>query len=437
MAEDRDDGAELREPASPAEERLEEILSSEDEEDQLSAFRKVEAALRPEVLDELPEPVERRILAGLTDDEAATVLEHMPPDELVDALQLIDEVRVGAIRESLPDEARTSAELLERYDPETAGGLMTDRMVHLPAAMAVGEAIEQLRGEEHEEHFAAVYVSERDNFVGAVPLRRILLAREATRLGYLVDSETPKLDPHADQEEVVRLFTRRDLRELPVVSPAGRLLGVIAVDDVLEAAEEEGTEDMLLMAGSAEEEPAYNTLVQKAARRLPWLGVTLVGGIACSWIMSRFGASIEQMVALAFFVPVIISMAGSVALQCSTAMVRSMATGEFDMVSVGRQVFREVAVGMMLGVACGLVAGAAAAVFQGGALMGVVVGASMVASVAVAALSGSLIPHLVDRCGVDPAIASGPFITTLNDLLGVTIYLVMASVMVSTYGVPG
>jgi len=419
-------------PLGPAEM----IVAIEDADEQIAAFRAVEHAEQADVLDDLPEAIRRRMLAELTDDEIATVLEHMPPDELVDALQLIDDVRAGPIREALPDEARSSAETLERYDPETAGGLMTDRMVHLPSQLTVGEAIGRLRTEVAEEELSSVYVSARGEggvFIGAVPLRRLILAGDARALGDIAEAEIT-VGPETDQEEVVRLFTRHDLRELPVVSGGGMLLGVVAVDDVMEAAEEEGTEDMLLMAGSAEEEPAYNTLVRKAALRFPWLAVTLLGGMACSWVMSRFGASIEQTLALVFFVPVIISMAGSVALQCSTAMVRSMATGEFVMISVSRQVFREVVVGVLLGLACGVLAGLAALAMEGNALIGVVVGFAMITSISVAALSGSLVPHVVDRFGVDPAIASGPFITTLNDVVGVTIYLGTATLVFARFG---
>jgi len=420
-------------PLGPAET----IVAIEDAEEQITAFRAVERAEQADVLDDLPEPIRRRMLAELTDDEVATVLEHMPPDELVDALQLIDDVRAGPIREALPEEARSSAETLERHDPETAGGLMTDQMVHLPSQLTVGEAIGRLRTEVAEEELSSVYVSARGEggvFIGAVPLRRLILAGDAKALGDIAEAEMITVGPETDQEEVVRLFTRHDLRELPVVSGSGTLLGVVAVDDVMEAAEEEGTEDMLLMAGSAEEEPAYNTLVRKAALRFPWLAVTLLGGMACSRIISAFGASILDMLALAFFIPVITSMAGSVALQCSTAMVRSMATGEFDMISVGRQIVREVGVGVMLGIGCGLVSGIAAFVMEGDPVLGGVVGMAMIAAVSFAALSGSMIPHVVNRLGIDPAIAAGPFITALNDMTGLTIYLGTATLVFARFG---
>lgn len=237
-----------------------------------------------------------------------------------------------------------------------------------------------------------------------------------------------------DQEEVARLVSKYNLLAIPVVDSLGKLVGIVTVDDVIDVIREEATEDFLKLAGTAEEELLNKSIFTIARARLPWLVATLFGGIVACHLMKTFQLTLEKVIALAFFVPVIMGMGGNIGIQSTALMVRGLATGNVDLAHIGKALFREIKVGVIMGTSCGLAIGLAAYLITGRYVLGVVVSTAMLCAITVAATIGTPMPLLFKKVGIDPAIASGPFVTTTNDITGLSIYFLLANWLFKVFG---
>lgn len=261
-------------------------------------------------------------------------------------------------------------------------------------------------------------------------MRALLTHPPSTRLSMIMSTDIIAVSPETDQEEVAKITGRYSLLAVPVVDEQRRLLGIVTVDDVIDVIREEAAEDMLLMAGVSEEaaDPSRSSRLSAATKRFPWLLVTLIGGIGISELVSRFSHTLEAEVVLAAFMPMITGMGGNVGVQSATIAVRNLATGQGEGGS-WRSVVREVVVGNILGVAFSLLIGAYCLARYGSPLVAVCVGAALLTAITVAAMVGTAVPLSLRRLGVDPAIATGPFVTTAIDALGLTLYLGIASLL--------
>lgn len=426
--------------------------------DAASGVRKLLARTRPEDVSAAMEMLtwaEQRRLIGLIEDRdyAATVLAHLNDegarqffqnaDEtlVVDLLDRMEPDDATDIVEILPDQLRDRVltklesgdgdenvrELLE-WPSDTAGGIMSPLAFKMPQVATCGEAIQSLQ-QQHEQLETVHYVYCVDNeerLVGVTSLRSLLTHAPDTPLVALMSREVINVGPRTDQEEVARFVARYDLLAVPVVDEKRRILGIVTVDDVLDVIEDEAAEDMMLMAGMREG-PAQGP-VSQALRRAGWLMATTVGGILMAEIIGIYKATLETVAVLAGFIPVIMGMGGNVGIQSATVAVRGLATGHIQLGGAVNFVFKEAQVGVLLGVLFALMLGGYGAA-RFGFEIGGAVAISVALSIAAASAIGGAIPVLLGRAGADPAIATGPFVTTAVDILAILIYFNIARSM--------
>jgi len=295
--------------------------------------------------------------------------------------------------------------------------------------LTVRQAIELLQdAEDYEMVFYLYIVDEHNHLVGVLSLRQLLTVPPATPLQDIMTTDVLRVRTDMDQEEVAALVAKYNILAIPVVDEHGKLMGLITVDDVIDVMRDEATEDILRMAGTTEEELLYGYKSFQVARlRLPWLLTTLAGGVITGSLMWVFRATLEQAIMLISFIPVITGMGGNVGGQTSTIMVRGFATGRIDFSMLRKVFLKELRVGLIMGLVCGLTICVVALVWQRNLYLGLVVGIAMAVAISVAACMGVLVTSFFKRIGIDPAIASSPFVQTVNDITGILIYFTTAT----------
>ncbi len=376
-----------------------------------------------------------RLLPELDRERLSSVLEEMAVDDLVDLLGDLpaDEAdQLLAMMES--EEVKDLRELL-KYDEDTAGGIMTKEYIGLSPELTVGEATDHVRqvADESETAYYIYVVNEQRSLVGVLSLRELITSQSHLPLSDIMETNVISVSPDTDQEEVARAVARYDLLAIPVVNGNNRMLGIVTVDDVIDVIEEEATEDIYRMAGTGadeSEEMAAGTWL-KVRRRLPWLSFLLVGNFMSANVIQGFTDTLENIVALAYFIPVLIDMGGNVGTQSFAVVVRGISTGELDTRRLMRTVLREAQVGVVMGCLFGLAMALIAMTWQGSPMLGLVVGLSMSLTLFTASIIGTFVPLTFDRLGVDIAVASGPFITTAIDVTGLIIYFYLATTLMS------
>lgn len=359
----------------------------------------------------------------------ADVLDTMPSDDVVDLLARFDPEELDRVLDELDDEDAADFKELLSFSEESAGGLMEIELVPIRATATSAQVIEIIRKNRDElETINYLYVTDEQNrLVGVVSLRELMLADPEATLETYMEPDVIRVHVSDDQEDVAQLVAKYDLLAVPVVGDGGVMKGIVTVDDILDVLEEEATEDMFGMAGLAAEEAEEESAFRSAARRLPWLFFTLMGGFCSGFILRWFQPALDQVVALAIFIPSIMALGGNIAVQSSTLMVRGFATGDLEETDVRDLLFKEIRVGILLGVLLGSTAGALGSAWLGNPYLGGVVAISMTAQFTVAATMGVFIPWALMRLGADPALSSGPFVTMVSDLTGLIIYFSLAS----------
>ncbi len=426
-------------------------------------IRKLQAGVHPgdllEMMAKLDERQQKELLERLPDAEAAAIVQEMEEHARVALVHQLDRQKVSAIlREmnadnavdllgDLPEkESRELLSLLEdeaakyrgllRYPGDSAGGIMTTDYISLPGDLPVEEAIHRLRevAPRAEIIYYAYVVDADSRLIGVLSLRDLIAASDGTLLREIMRCNVITVDTATDQEEVARIVSKYDLLAVPVTAADGRLLGIITVDDVLDVIEQEASEDMYKLAGAGDvervsllEAPVW----EMVRHRLPWLLICLAGGIFSGSIIDVFESTLEAIFVLAVFIPVIMDMGGNVGTQSSTIFVRGIATGEIRPGDVWRYLFRELRIGLMMGFLTGILIAVVAYIWQGSLVLGLVVGISLGATVLLGALLGTLVPLLCNMVRIDPAITSGPFVTTIKDVTGLLIYFGIATLFLS------
>lgn len=435
-------------------------LLREGEEEALRIFLQL---VRPEDiadwLDELSAEERRRILAALDNEAAGTVLadatpairaelleelspqklariaETMPPDEAADLIgDLEDEEGERVLHHIDAEDEKVLRDLLE-YDEESAGGIMNPNVVALPRDATVDDAIQLLRTLGDDAVTAAVYVvDEQGRLVGFVRLRHLVTARPGARLADIMETDVISVPVEADQEEVADLVEKYDFLAIPVVDAENRLLGAVSVDDVLDVIEEEASEDIYKMAGSSWAEEESESIFHTARYRLPWLLICLAGTQLSTTVMSLFSHRVPLFDQISIFTPAIMAMGGNTSLQSSTTTVRRLALDTLPKNRYPIHVVREILTALVMGVACGVVESGVALVLGHDPLVGVAVGLAMAMGMSAASLLGASMPLILDLFGVDPAVASGPLVSTINDSLGLSIYFTVATIVLLHFG---
>ena len=394
--------------------------------DVFSAITDSDAAA--EVFSQLPRDLRRQVLTESKVDQLARVLEHVPPDELADLIGDLPEDQREQLMALLGHESKGEVESLLQYAPDSAGGIMTTDIFSLPHTLTVEQAIENIRSHEDVEMVFYLYLTDEEGgLAGVVSLRQLLLTAPGTLLNKIMNRRVMKVTTDDDQTTVARLVDKYRLLAIPVVDEENVLVGMITVDDVIDVIEEETTRDILKMAGTDESETLTQSAFKIARIRLPWLLAAFVGGLAATAVIGRFEAILAGVLVLGAFLPVVMGMAGNVGVQSATVAVRGLATGAIDVRDTVPLVLKELRVGLLLGSFYGVILAVYGYLIHDSVALGEVVGLTILVNMTGAALLAVLLPMLFERMKVDPAVATGPFVTTAIDIFGVLNYFVIAS----------
>ncbi|MEC9123382.1 MAG: magnesium transporter [Verrucomicrobiota bacterium] len=387
----------------------------------------VKVELDPDLLFELEDHLRKEVTDTLSPKEVAEVITEMDSDEAVQVLEDMDEVERDEILSEVPEEEREDIEAGLAYPEETAGRRMQTDFVSVGTNWDVGRTIDYLREEEDlpEEFLDLFVIDEASKPVGVISLSRILRSPRPTLLREICDETQVIVPADMVQEEVALLFEKYDLTTAGVVDGGGKLIGMITVDDVMEVAREEFDEDILRLGGVGEE-TVDDGVLQASTKRFTWLLVNLGTAVLASMVIALFDATIEQMVALAVLMPIVASMGGNAGTQTLTITVRALATRELTAYNAFRTFRKELAVGFLNGCVFAALAGLLTLLWFDDAILGGVIAGAMVINMMVAGLSGVALPLVLDRLKVDPAIASGVFVTTLTDVVGFFAFLGLA-----------
>jgi len=385
-------------------------------------------AKRGQVLSELDTDSITQVLADLLQSDVAWLIKDLAPDDVAYILGVLPEERAKEILSLMRTEDSTEVADILKYPKDTAGGIMTTEFFSLSEEATAQDAIRRLQQATDAEMVFYIYVTDKDErLVGVLSLRQLITVPPATPLKNIAVRDVISVTVDMDQEEVARQVASYNLLAIPVVDKDSTLVGIITVDDVVDVIREEATEDMLKMAGAIEEESVSKSSSVAAAKvRLPWLFTNLVGSLLSGAILWEFRYTIQEVVAIVSFIPVIAAMGGNVGLQSSTLIIRGLATGLIELTDVRAVFIREVKIGLLMGAACGVILSVIGWIWHQ-AFLGMVVGVSLITAFLVSTSMATFMPILLKRMGVDPAVAAGPFVTTANDITGITIYLSLAT----------
>jgi magnesium transporter len=384
------------------------------------------------VLTHLHEAAQSEVTRDMSEEAVVDLLERVEPDDATDIVGNLDEGLREKVVEELGDDATgEEVKTLLAWPRESAGGIMSNMVFTRKMGTTCGQAIAELQA--NHEQFEAIYyvyvVDERDQLQGVCSLRNLLTHAPRTLLEKVMAREPISVSPTTDQEEVARIVARYDLVAVPVVDERRRILGIVTVDDVVDVIREEAAEDMMLMAGVSDPY-RERSLLRQAAYRAGWLGATVVGGILASEIVGLYEHTLTSMAILAGFVPVILGSGGNVGIQSATLAVRELATGRVQVGGATQFVLREARIGLLLGLVFSVVLGGYALVrYSDEPMLGLSVATSVLCAMSLATLVGAALPLALQRGGIDPAIATGPFVTTGVDIISITVYLSIAKLL--------
>ena len=383
-----------------------------------------------EFLNELDESITTRLIKNETPERLAEILQEASSNEQAYLMGIVDEKFANSVIELLQIEEQEELEEMMAYPEDSAGILMYTDVFTLHEDTKAREAIYALQDQEDAEMVFYLYTLDDDaRLTGVISLRDLVTTPGDTMLKDIMSKNIQAVRPETDQEEVARIVSQYNFLAVPVVDSEEHLLGIVTVDSIVDVIREEATEDFLQLAGAGKDrEILLKSSWENARVRLPWLFASWIGGILAAFIIGIFDSLLENVIALAAFIPVIIGMGGNVGTQSSTIIVRGLATGRVSFENSMKVLLKEMRVGLILGLLYGLLLGIFA-IFQfigTSPLLGLVVGLSISISMILAATIGSLVPLVLNRFEIDPAIATGPFVTTAIDIIGVTFYFLIA-----------
>ena len=378
---------------------------------------------------ELEEDIFQDLIEDMPVEAIVEILESMPADDVADIIGRMPEDRSQDILDKMKKAESEEVEDLLRYDDDTAGGIMVPDFIALKEDVTAREAVESLQ-KEHSDVEMAFYlyvVDEYGKLVGVSSLRQLVVVPPETTLKEFMSTDVFSVQTGMDQEEVARIVARYDILAVPVVDDANRLVGVVTVDDVIDILRKEATEDILKMAGAGEEFVETKSIFKSTRIRLPWLFASCIGGLFAFFIIGKFESSILKYAYLAAFIPVIMGMGGNIGTQSSTIVVRGLATGRLNVRDIWSVVLKELSIGVILGLVYGTLIGSVAQLRYSKEALAISVALAVISSMSVAALVGSLVPMGFARINIDPAVATGPFVTTAIDIISVFFYFIIAT----------
>lgn len=425
---DQDRRAELAKRANAANPiDLARCLSDLEDEEKGAIFDLL-AGDRPGIVLSETDPETQAFLLMHVGELRARLVSTLEPDDAADVLDALEDEEREALLDELETADAEEIRALAEHEADSAGGLMTTEYVEVGPEMTVNEVLAALRGADEAETIHNIYVTAYGRLVGVFSVRDLIRARPDARVEEFMTTTLITAAPADDQEQVLRLMETYHLGLLPVVGSDGRLMGIVTHDDALTAMEEEANEDVLRLAGTSSGLLTQQTVLERVRARLPWLMITLGGGTLAALVIQGLGGGMVEPISR--FLPVVGGMGGNVAMQSAAILVRGFATGEIDATRLRRLLAGEIAVGFLIGLVCGVGGGLIAFLLTEPAVAWRVAGSVAVALLGastLAAAAGTLIPTLCERLGIDPAISAGPFITTLNDILGFAVYMAVAA----------
>jgi len=384
--------------------------------------------LDPEALSELEETVRDEVIDLLEPQEIAAAVAEMDTDDAVYVIEDLDESERREILDAVPDEERFELEAGLSYPEDSAGRLMQQDFISVPTYWTVGQTIDHMRGDDDlpEDFYEIFVVDAMTKPVGTIPLNRILRTKRDVDIAEIMEHNPILVPANMDQEEVAFLVQQYDLVSALVVDDSNRLIGSIMIDDIVDVIQEEAEEDIMLLGGVGDG-GIHESTFQTTRDRFVWLFANLGTAILASIVISQFGGTIEQMVALAVLMPIVASMGGNAGTQTLTIAVRALGTKELTSSNALRTISREAVVGVINGVLFAVIMGVVAALWFDIQMLGFVIAAAMIINMIVAALAGILIPLGLHKAGIDPAVASSVFVTTITDVVGFFAFLSLAA----------
>jgi len=396
----------------------------------LFVFKTIDKQIASDILTELEDDTLDKVIKEMDYQELASYIQLMDSDDAADMLNLFDDKESQEIIGYFDDKAKSLQVIdLLKYEEDTAGGIMAKEYIRANKNWTVVQTINEIRrqAENVEKIFSIYVVNNRQHLLGRVSLKKIVLASDQTLIQDIYEEELISVTTDTDQEEVAEIMRRYDLESIPVVNAKNVLVGRITVDDILDVLREEAEEDMQAMTGITDTVDEYDSVIKLTKARLPWLLIGIIGGLMGAGFIGFFEGGLSKVTALAFFIPLITATGGNVGIQSSSLVVQSLASKSAFDDSLSKRFLKGLLVAILNGLILALFVFGMVVLFYGnGARFAMVVSIALFSVVLLASFMGTVTPIVLDRMGINPALASGPFITTANDLLGLAVYFLVA-----------
>ncbi|HIB47277.1 MAG TPA: magnesium transporter [Flavobacteriaceae bacterium] len=408
-----------------------ELLEELSSDDATYLIKLLESDITSEALMELDDDVREKILDRLSPSEIATELSEMDTDDAADVVAELDQEVQQRVIEKIEDQ-ELAADIVEllAYDEDTAGALMAKELVQVKETWTVAGCVREMRRQaENVTRVHSIYVTNKEGkLTGRLSLKDLLTAAEKTKISEVFIPKVDYVTVHTDNEEVARIMQKYDLEAIPVVDEDGILMGRITIDDIVDFIKDEAEKDYQMAAGISQDVEADDSVWQLTRARLPWLVLGLFGGLGSVYIMQGFEEALNSFPVLFFFTPLIAAMAGNVGVQSSAIIVQGLANDNVKG-SLFNRLVKEVGLALINGCALGLLVILFGFIVGQNQLVSVTIAVSMLSVIIVAALIGTFVPIILDKRGIDPAIATGPFITTSNDIFGIFLFFYIAKLI--------
>ena len=409
-------------------EDIAEILGEFSAEEKIRIFNLLDTENAAVVLDDTDPQTRLQILQGIESDRLSSIFDEMPVDEAADVIEEVPEKDREDFLELMEEKDAEEVEEILSYPEDSAARVMNPTFISVVEKNGVEDAIHHIRSLEVDEDIFYVYVIDSEGkLCGVVPTSKLLTSRKGTLIKNIMEGDIHSVLVDEDQEQAAHIMKKYDLFSLPVVDKEGRLVGRITADDIIDVLDEEHGEDISRMTGTIEKEQGTETAFKATRNRLPWLITCMLGSIITGLVIQMFELTLAETIALVSFIPVITATGGNSGVQASTVVVREIALGSMGITRVGEEVWRQLKIALGLGLVCGTVLTILANFWKKDSVVGMIVGVSIFLVVVWSNIVGVLTPVLFQKMRIDPAIASGPLITTLNDVIGVFIYLSVAT----------
>ena len=419
---------------------LADILEGLKDEDRVSVIENLDEDVAAETIAEADSETQIQIIEDLDTETASDIIEEMDPDEAADLLQDIDQDRAKEILDHMDlDEASDVRKLLE-HDEFTAGGIMTTEYISIYDDFTIANAISHIRlvAADVENIYYMYVLDKEDRLKGIISIRDLISSNPNSLVSDVMEKDIVSVNASTPQEEVAALISKYDYIAMPVVNDKQQILGVITIDDIMDVMQEEANEDIMKMAGTSDEELETDSPFKTCKSRLPWLLITLCTGFVTSWILKYFMAEFESIAVLVFFVPVVCGMGGNAGIQASTLAIRALSlNNEISLGDVFKKLWKEIAAGALMGAVCGSVIGLWAHYLivtsptpqNNPIYLSITVGVAMLCAMSFSTTYGALVPIVFNKFKIDPAVASGPFVTSCNDIFALIIYYAVCCIL--------